>query len=1177
VDPVSTVGIGVLSKLIGLGIKGWSALDDRDFNKEDVEALRTLLDTGASVSDLRKPAAANADARHLALIGRSFGRAVGRHQEFHGKLLLTKGLRRWLNRADREREEEIKQRVQFAALRVRELGNDPRAEIEHISSLTEHPLATPYYRALWQAFSDPGLTIEDAGDDPPLVMSTTARREFERYFLLAYLEGIAAPASGGIEEYLEGLKQYRATLVRDLLVRNLATWGNCHVFGNVPRESWDESDVVPFMPLDGLYVEPSGAVDRDGKRAQKEPSKPLLALIESLTVASAAPKVVVVAADFGSGKSLSARMLARRWAEQFLSSPAVSLDLPLPIHVRCAEDFPSETVDLELTVRRAWKRQADSMGYSVSDDDGAFAWPTTEQHVVCLLDGLDEVALGEQHLKTLFQKLGAKTTRNHRFVIFSRPGALPAAKDLGDHIVVVRVQPFNPDQVEQWLGGWNQLRAEHPAVTRPALADRNLEAVAQTPILLFMVAFAWNYHATASEPPSLAEIYEHFFYQVAAGKAEADREQHRPIGVASEALLAALKTASILDDSAEQPDAMLWLMGRVAWEAHMLEQRQPPQSLTRRHVDNLLQDGDVPIPSGAADTIRLGLILALQADLHSANHTILFGHQSFREFLVGRHWALLLQRVVRNRGRNDRLTESLVGGRLLGGNNKSFDFLMTFINTTAVRPPSASPLTWNDSERESLVRWAQEIFEDEHLEFGERARPNRRAEVRLRNDLRAELREAALAIGSMTKNSKGLRAGDPLTLRSMLAWFWLQSVHAHIIAPGAHFSRAELGQAELNWAKLAGADLGGAALMEAQLIEADLTGADLSGAVLIGARLIGTKLCASDLREAEIAAATILVATSSGTRRLTRPRRGQTASLHLPSLSRPSAWIQLPPSRRGHRECHAPHRHEAHQRRSRERTRIAAKARRGARTSDRATRGNRGGCPRRGVLGRAEAVARPPEAGEGPPRGGHLRAAQPQARREIAAQRVAAAVLVRKRLRGHWPIEEPAQWLPGITALPARDEQLVRARREVCDHRALVGLGVGGELGDGARGRRAMLEAKIDHVLPQAARVDLRIAARGQHELAVRKRAIELGPHEVPGAVLERLPVHRRVDQRLRIAGALEHALEVRVVGAVAAEREDPQAAPERLGARAAEADTEHLLHGDARRRAAIDARRPRG
>lgn len=347
-------------------------------------------------------------------------------------------------------------------------------------------------------------------------MSSTARREFERYFLIAYLES----ARSGTAEYLEGLKQYQAVLVRDLLVSNLATWGECHVFGNVPRESWNDSDSVPFMPLDEVYVEPSGTLDRDGERDQREPGEPLLALIERLATASTAPKVIVVAADFGSGKSLSARMLARRWAERFLlSDSGTSLDLPFPIHVRCAEDFPSDTVDLDLTVRRAWKRQASAIGYSVSDDDRAFAWPNPEQHVVCLLDGLDEVALGEQHLKTLFQKLAAKTTRKHRFVIFTRPGALLGRRDLGEDVAVARLQPFDDDQVEQWLGSWNKLRSGYPGVTMQGLEERNLANIARTRILLFMVAFTWNQHATGMEPPSLAEIYEHFFYQVARGKA----------------------------------------------------------------------------------------------------------------------------------------------------------------------------------------------------------------------------------------------------------------------------------------------------------------------------------------------------------------------------------------------------------------------------------------------------------------------------------------------------------------------------------------------------------------------------------------------------------------------------------------------------------------------------------
>jgi hypothetical protein len=313
VDPV-TVGIGAISKLIGLGIKSWSALDDRDFDKDDLEALRTLLDTGASFAGMRKPAAAGPGALHLALVARAFGRAVGRHQQFHGKLLLSSsGLRRWLSRGEREREAEIRLRVQIAVLKVRELGNDPRGEIEHLDSLAGHPLATPYYRALWRAFSDPGLTIAEAGEEPPLVMSTTARREFERYFLLAYLAGIAGPAGGSVGEYLDGLKQYRGVLVRDLLVENLATWGGCHVFGNVPRERWDETESVPFMPLDEMYVEPSSAIVRDAKD-QKEQIEPLLELIERLVARNAPPKVIVVAADFGHGKSLSARTLAKRWA-----------------------------------------------------------------------------------------------------------------------------------------------------------------------------------------------------------------------------------------------------------------------------------------------------------------------------------------------------------------------------------------------------------------------------------------------------------------------------------------------------------------------------------------------------------------------------------------------------------------------------------------------------------------------------------------------------------------------------------------------------------------------------------------------------------------------------------------------------------------------------------------------
>jgi hypothetical protein len=241
-------------------------------------------------------------------------------------------------------------------------------------------------------------------------------------------------------------------------------------------------------------------------------------------------------------------------------------------------------------------------------------------------------------------------------------------RNLGVNTIVVRIRPFSPDQIAQWLARWNSLHPHHPPIMPDDLTRRDLAQIAQTPILLFMIAFTWRWTTTRTSPPSIAEIYECFFLQVASGKADADPDQHRPVATASERLLAALRNSRVLDASAERPDAMLWLMGRIAWEAHMLEQRHPPETLTRWHVDSVLRDSEVPIPSDAIDLIWIGLVLTLQADLQSANHTILFGHQSFREFLVGRHWATALRRIARSDGTSANViavTTSLLGAACL--------------------------------------------------------------------------------------------------------------------------------------------------------------------------------------------------------------------------------------------------------------------------------------------------------------------------------------------------------------------------------------------------------------------------------------------------------------------------------------------------------------------------------
>jgi uncharacterized protein YjbI with pentapeptide repeats len=529
----------------------------------------------------------------------------------------------------------------------------------------------------------------------------------------------------------------------------------------------------------------------------------------------------------------------------------VSSEIALPIYARCAEDFSHEAVDLDATARRAWRRQADAFGLAIPEDDPALAWPDRAQRVTCLLDGLDEVALGDQHQKRLFQKLADKTTAHHRFVVFSRPGAIPPRADLGDGVVVVRVQPFSPNQVAAWLTGWNRARPEAPSLLPAQLTERGVDALVRTPILLFMVAFTWERHVASGAAPSLAEIYEGFFVQIAAGKVAVDLEKHGPIGEASTLLRTALQNRGVLGDRAELADAMLWLMARVAWEAQLLEQRTPPEPLTRRHVDNLLH-GELELRADAAHAIQIGLVLAMQADLRGSDHPILFGHQSFREFLVGRHWAAHLHRLVRGRPHEwTKLTAQLHGGRLLGEQNQSLDFLIQLVSAPPDLARTASPLTWTELDRASLIEWAQHTFADDSQVFA------RAGSTRLADDLRAPLREAALAIGSRAPGSRGLRAPDPETLRSLLAWFWLHNSSAKLRAPRLDAQGAQLQGVELVGADVQHARLDRANLARASLYSCQLNGTKLTHAVLTRLTMVSGSLANADLSDAILALARV--------------------------------------------------------------------------------------------------------------------------------------------------------------------------------------------------------------------------------------------------------------------------------------------------------------------------------
>ncbi len=102
-----------------------------------------------------------------------------------------------------------------------------------------------------------------------------------------------------------------------------------------------------------------------------------------------------------------------------------------------------------------------------------------------------------------------------------------------------------------------------------------------------MIAETWD--ALPEQSVNQASLYEQFFQPLARGKIERDQgAQHKSIHEASQPLLRRLIDSRILRKEAREPDAMLWLMGRIAWKHFCLEQRN--ESLHKHHVVSILRE-----------------------------------------------------------------------------------------------------------------------------------------------------------------------------------------------------------------------------------------------------------------------------------------------------------------------------------------------------------------------------------------------------------------------------------------------------------------------------------------------------------------------------------------------------------------------------------------------------------
>ncbi|MBP2323015.1 hypothetical protein JOF56_003400 [Kibdelosporangium banguiense] len=204
-------------------------------------------------------------------------------------------------------------------------------------------------------------------------------------------------------------------------------------------------------------------------------------LVAYLTSTQAASAPLVVLGQPGAGKSMLTKVLAARL-------PASDF-LPIRVELR---DVPAEA-DIQDQIEHAI-RQATGDRVEWTDLAGS----TGDAIPVILLDGFDELlqATGAQHIDYLtrvaqFQKREADQERPLAVIVTTRIAVAGLARFPGESIAL-RLEPFDRNQVEQWVGIWNSENRGYFA--RSGVASLAPEAVlaypelATQPLLLLMLA-----------------------------------------------------------------------------------------------------------------------------------------------------------------------------------------------------------------------------------------------------------------------------------------------------------------------------------------------------------------------------------------------------------------------------------------------------------------------------------------------------------------------------------------------------------------------------------------------------------------------------------------------------------------------------------------------------------------
>jgi len=792
---ISTAAVGsVVLQLFRLYDSGRSAWQTPGFGKEEVEFLKELSAALAKARDATKTQPTVPD-QLRAIVTAAFLRTYYQHWAQDKRLL-------------------AQQRAARAAAVARclemtiELDTTQRQLVASLPELLGSPLRTPYYKALWAAFT--------AAEAELLSVSVgTAKNEFEANFCANYASLMATTAGKSLAADMSALDIRRTELTRMLIAQDTLSWMNRHVLGNVRQHA----ELGP-MPLGSMYVEPYVKL-----HDQDEPV-PIQRWFDT-QLALAAPAVLIVSADFGHGKSLSARYLASRLALSYLQATEPSAECWYPVYVRAGEDLTATENTVDAIVARAMRRQAndpEGLQLSLNKRDEALTLP--DGHTLVIIDGFDEIALPPAEIERFFQTLDDESSQTQRFVVLGRPESLYEVTNMGERwrTRIAHIQRFERSLAADWLRNWNDNNVDRRPVEWEALNTPELSDLIRTPVLLFMAAFTLSDPRATTEAAAVVDattLYESFCKAMARGKLAQSGERHQVIERSASTLADALESgnwslgpAANNNTQERLSQAMLWLMSRVAWEAYV----RGDLPLRKRHIEDLLERV-VGVNDSHTDAVVIGSLLALQANLASGQTLMFFGHRSFQEYLAARFWHKAVEHLGAMPSRTlqrDFEEKNLLGAALVNI-EQAHKFLME-LERRELR-----------TERRALVQaWADGCFcdtEDPHPVVKQRRPP---------------LRAAALAIACIQAGFDLTRSDRRMAFVSLVAFNWIHLMTHNrwllFSVPGAKFDGIDLRAANLHRISMQAASLRSATLKFTNCGSAALQKADFSGADLTGAR-----------------------------------------------------------------------------------------------------------------------------------------------------------------------------------------------------------------------------------------------------------------------------------------------------------------------------------------------------